>query len=144
MHKILKIKTNQAEYLKILHLRNLVLRKPLGLNLFDENLEAEKEELIYGLFDDNNQVLASMQFKILNNQEVKLRQMAVHPEHQKKGLGKSLVLFTEQQIKAMGYKKIEMHARKHALLFYKKLGYLVQGNEFKEVGIPHLKMYKYL
>jgi len=144
MLKIQKINTDQPEYKEVLDLRNSVLRKPLGMNLFDENLEQEKEEIIFGLFDETQKLLATVQFKIIKNGTVKLRQMAVHPEHQKKGLGKHLIQFAEQQIKSMGYKRIEMHARKYALPFYRKLGYEKLGKEFKEVGIPHYKMYKKL
>ncbi len=144
MHKIKKITTESPEYQSVLLLRDLVLRKPLGMNLFDENLEGDKEEIIFGIFNENEEALASVQFKILDNLSVKLRQMAVHPEHQKKGLGKSLVQFAEQQVKNLGYKKIEMHARKTAIPFYEKLGYKKEGEEFMEVGIPHYKMCKEL
>ena len=144
MHKIKKITTESPAYQSVLLLRDLVLRKPLGMNLFDENLEGDKEEIIFGIFNENEEALASVQFKILDNLSVKLRQMAVHPEHQKKGLGKSLVQFAEQQIKNLGYKKIEMHARKTAIPFYEKLGYKKEGDEFIEVGIPHYKMCKEL
>ena len=142
MRKIKKITAESPEYESVLQLRNLVLRKPLGMNLFDENLEGDKEEHIFVMLDENNEVVASVQFKILDTRKVKLRQMAVHPDFQKQGLGKSLVHFAEQQMKNSGYTQIEMHARKYALPFYEKLGYKKEGEEFIEVGIPHYKMYK--
>ena len=144
MLKIIKIKTDQPEYQQVLELRDLVLRKPLGMDLFKEDLSQEKDEIIFGLFDKTHQAVGSVQFKITGPEKVKLRQMAIHPEHQRKGLGKKLVLFSEQQLKAMGYKSIEMHARKTALPFYWKLGYEKFGKEFTEVGIPHYKMHKKL
>ncbi len=144
MHKIKKIEVNTPDYNQVLELRNLVLRKPLGMNLFDEDLSGDKDEWIYGLFSPENKIIGSVQYRILDGHTVKLRQMAVHPGYQKQGLGRSLVLFTEQQIKNLGYGKIEMHARKVALPFYEKLGYQKVGVEFMEVGIPHYKMFKHL
>jgi len=43
-----------------------------------------------------------------------------------------------------GFEKIELHARDTAVDFYKKSGYIPEGNIFKEVGIDHLSMYKIL
>jgi predicted GNAT family N-acyltransferase len=37
-----------------------------------------------------------------------------------------------------------MHARKHAIGFYEKMGYKVKGDEFEEVTIPHFLMEKHL
>jgi predicted GNAT family N-acyltransferase len=37
-----------------------------------------------------------------------------------------------------------MHARKHAVGFYEKMGYKARGNEFIEVTIPHFAMEKQL
>jgi predicted GNAT family N-acyltransferase len=37
-----------------------------------------------------------------------------------------------------------MHARMTAVGFYTKLGYAKVGHEFREVGIPHVRMEKYI
>ena len=38
--------------------------------------------------------------------------------------------------------KIKISAQKHLISFYKKLGFLVIGDEYLEDGIPHIAMIK--
>jgi len=75
---------------------------------------------------------------------VQLRQMAVISGLQGKGVGRALMQFCENIARDLGYRKITMHARKTATGFYEKLGYKPAGNEFEEVTIPHVEMYKNL
>ena len=39
--------SSSSKYLKVLGLRQEVLRKPLNMNLFDEDLSSEKDQLIF-------------------------------------------------------------------------------------------------
>jgi predicted GNAT family N-acyltransferase len=55
-----------------------------------------------------------------------------------------MVQFSEKWANQNGYKIIDLHARKNVVPFYEKLGYHVEGDEFLEVGIPHLRMIKQL
>jgi hypothetical protein len=55
-----------------------------------------------------------------------------------------MMAYAENFCKLNEYKMITMHSRMSAVLFYEKLGFTKIGNEFKEVGIPHIKMYKQL
>ena len=71
-----------------------------------------------------------------------MRQVAVDPDLQSRGVGSLLVSHSEAVARAKGFKKIELHARDTAVQFYKKLGYTVSGSVFKEVGIDHYYMDK--
>lgn len=73
-----------------------------------------------------------------------MRQVAIKNEWQGNGVGKKLVLFAERFAYQHSFNKIELNARKTAVAFYLNLGYKTMGNEFAEVGIPHIKMYKNL
>ncbi|MES1182016.1 MAG: GNAT family N-acetyltransferase [Flavobacterium sp.] len=75
---------------------------------------------------------------------MRLRQMAVLNDLQGKGVGRALMQFAENIARDHGYKTITMHARKHALGFYEKMGYKAKGNEFTEITIPHFVMEKQL
>jgi predicted GNAT family N-acyltransferase len=44
----------------------------------------------------------------------------------------------------MGITHLLMHARLSAVGFYQKLGYEKVGGSFTEVGIPHVRMEKYI
>jgi predicted GNAT family N-acyltransferase len=130
-------------YHQVLDLRNRVLRMPLGMNLFDEDLREDKDQYIVVVIKENI-VAACVMLKILDKDTVKLRQMAVEPEFQKTGLGSMLIGYAENFCVLNDYFSLELHARKTAIPFYLKLGYEEVGREFEEVNLPHIRMYKQL
>lgn len=71
-----------------------------------------------------------------------MRQVAVHPQWQKKGVGRELALLAEKLAKDEGAKGIFLHARETARGFYERCGYRAQGERFLERGIPHFHMEK--
>ncbi len=131
------------QYQEMLDLRYNMLRKPLGLNFNNEELEREKNDILIGLYEDDKLegccLLTQVEAGV-----VKLRQMAVINGLQGKGMGRTLMNFAENIARDKGYKKIVMNARKNAVGFYEKLGYKVVSNEFIEVTIPHYEMQKML
>jgi predicted GNAT family N-acyltransferase len=44
----------------------------------------------------------------------------------------------------LGYRKFVLISQVQANEFYKKIGYVADGDEFMEAGIPHIKMIKTL
>ncbi|MBC7868248.1 MAG: GNAT family N-acetyltransferase, partial [Gloeobacteraceae cyanobacterium ES-bin-316] len=80
----------------------------------------------------------------LNKETLQLRQMAVKDNLQRKGVGASIISFAENLSKDKGYKKIMMHARDSAIGFYEKFGYIIKGEPFIEVNVPHHIMEKCL
>jgi predicted GNAT family N-acyltransferase len=125
----------------VLRLRNEVLRKPLGLNLNDEDLSDEKNQYIV-IATEHENVIGCVMIKILDHDMVKFRQMAVSVLHRRRGIGSLLVKYAENFCFINAYYTIELHARKTAVDFYSKLGYQLLIDEFEEVGIPHYKMVK--
>ena len=122
-------------------LRQEILRIPLGLDLFTEDLESEKDQWVLCARNTGN-LMGCVMLKPLSDHTLKLRQMAVKEEYQGIGVGKSLVLHAEHLAIDKGYQRIELHARDNAKGFYEKLGYLTDGDTFEEVGIPHFRMIK--
>ena len=132
-----------VEYQQMVKLRDDILRKPLGLGFDESELDAEKENMLIGAFDDD-QMLGCCMLVEENPSTVRLRQMAVLNDLQGKGIGRALMSFAENIARDRGYKIISMHARKNAIGFYEKMGYKVAGSEFIEVTIPHYLMEKKL
>ncbi len=131
------------EYDQMIELRKSVLRKPLGLTYSTEDLERDKNDLLIGAFEEDD-ILACC---ILTQKEpgtFQLRQMAVDQKMQRNGVGTAIMYFAENLAKDAGGKEVMMHARKTAMGFYEKLGYADVGDEFSEVGIPHVEMKKNL
>ena len=149
--KFISIEFNSPEYRSECELRDLVLRKPLGMNLFDEDLLPEEFQLHFGLQLPDSRLIACVIVKpgtefseSLRGAVVQVRQMAVAPDFQGKGAGRFLLLQTEEVLRKQGIFKVVLHARKTASGFYSKLGYEVIGEEFIEVSIPHYRMVKFL
>jgi predicted GNAT family N-acyltransferase len=138
-----EIEWGSVEYELELTLRNDVLRKPLGLNIYDEALDKEKNHYHIGVFK-GNEIIATLLFIKLDDITVQMKQVAVKEAYRGKGIGKQMVAFAEEFIKAKGYKKIILNSRTTAYGFYKKLGYKEIRGEFLEIGIPHIKMEKCL
>ena len=135
------IDVDAAEYQEVLQLRQQVLRLPLGMNLFDEDLSEDRDQYIIVAIKDDR-LIGCLMIKILDKVTVKFRQMAVHAEFQSKGIGSMIMFYAENFCMLNEYQKAELHARKSAIDFYNKLNYRMEGDEFEEVGIPHYKMVK--
>jgi predicted GNAT family N-acyltransferase len=141
--EIREIKYDSDEYSQELQLRDIVLRKPLRMSLYHENLEAEKQDFHVGAFL-NNQLVGVLVLTKLHTCDVKMRQFAVAEQWQGKKIGTKLVVFAEEYSKNEGYTAIVLNARKSAAEFYTKLGYDKISDEFLEINIPHYKMRKNL
>ncbi len=131
------------DYQQILALRNEVLRKPLGLQFSDNELQQEKGHMHMGAYEDGRMLGCCMLVEE-GEKTVRLRQMAVVNDKQGAGIGRALMQFAENLARDRGYKRLTMHARKNALGFYEKMGYKKVGDEFMEITIPHYVMEKEL
>ncbi|CAK4674374.1 unnamed protein product, partial [Aphanomyces euteiches] len=73
-----------------------------------------------------------------------MKQVAVNPPVQGKGLGRILIQGFEARARAEKFTEIRLHARETAVPFYEKLGYTVFGGRFELAGTVRLSMYKFL
>ncbi|MAI34189.1 MAG: hypothetical protein CBE00_08720 [Planctomycetaceae bacterium TMED240] len=138
--EFVEIDWNSNLYSQEIELRDRLLRAPLGLAFSSEELAAESSELHFALVDEE-QVRACAVIVPLSADLAKLRQMAVHENYQRQGLGSSLIHQIELALQRRGFPKIELNAREEAVAFYQGLGYQTVGDRFMEVGIPHWKMH---
>ena len=99
--------------------------------------------MLIGAFEEDD-ILGCCMLVEENPKAVRLRQMAVLNDLQGKGIGRALMTFAENLARDRGYRTLSMHARKHAVGFYEKMGYVAVGDEFEEVTIPHFVMEKKL
>ncbi len=141
--KIVIIEFNSREYREELKLRNKILRKPIGMNIYDEDLDDDISDIHIGAFIDDR-LIGCLLLKRIDNKLIKMRQVAVNEEYQGKSIGSKMVRYAEDFARSQGYQKLILHARKNAVIFYKRLNYEVSGEEFLEVNIPHYPMEKYL
>jgi predicted GNAT family N-acyltransferase len=134
------------EQLESIELRRDVLRKPLGLDFSAADLAKEKDQ-VHIVARIENEIAGVLLLKNETGDEkgvLRMRQVAVKPDWQGKGIGRQMVLFSELWASSNGCHKIVLHARENAVKFYTGLGYTKEGEPFEEVGIPHEFMYKNL
>jgi len=135
------IRVGSEEYKAELDLRNEILRKPIGLDLYSEDMSREDMDWHIGAFMDGA-LVGCLILTPLDSEKIKMRQVAVKEDHQGLGIGTKLVAYSEVFARERGYRRIVLAARKTALEFYAKLGHEVVGEAFLEVGILHFKMTK--
>ena len=136
-----EIDYESSSYGEALGLRHRLLRKPLGLEWSAEELRAERRDRHFGLVEDGT-VVACVTVRALGDGRVKLRQMAVETARQGAGLARTLLAGLEEVLVAEGVRGWELHAREEAVGFYEKLGFAVEGEPFREVGLRHRRMVK--
>ncbi len=122
----------------------MVLRKPLGLQFNEEDLQKEYLDYHIAAYIDGNLVGILLLKPAETPQVIKMRQVAVDSSIQGHGVGKAMVKYSEVFVKEKGFTSIELHARETAVPFYLSLNYNIIGDRFEEVGIPHFKMVKVL
>ncbi|CAK4674447.1 hypothetical protein LEN26_000182 [Aphanomyces euteiches] len=136
------IKFGSPEYEAAVQLREEVLRKPLGMRLNPEDLAKEHSDIHIGVFSEGSIVA----YALLRPAHpiAWMKQVAVNPAVQGKGLGRILMQGFEARARAEKFTEIRLHARETAVPFYEKLGYTVVSERYEELGIPHRSMFKSL
>ncbi len=137
---ILPYEFGTPEYLEGIALRDLVLRKPLGLSINNDPLEEEFDQVHIGLYEEEAGIMGTCTLQIREDGSFKMRQVAIHPDARKKGYGRALVTFCERYALRQEATKLYCHAREVAMPFYKKCDWAIEGEVFTEVGIPHYQM----
>ncbi|MDD3321285.1 MAG: GNAT family N-acetyltransferase [Paludibacter sp.] len=137
------ISYNSEDYRLELELRDRVLRKPLGMNLYDENLDKEVSDVHIGAFQDEI-LIGVLILSFIGDETLKMRQVAVDQNSRSKKVGSKMVNFSENWALSNNFKIIELHARSTAVEFYQKLGYKIISEQFFEINIAHFKMRKVL
>jgi N-acetylglutamate synthase-like GNAT family acetyltransferase len=126
----------------LVELRRAVLRRPLGLDFTSAQLAAEAGQRHLGAWDEGRAIgclaLSS------SGDEARMRQVAVAPDAQGRGVGRRLVAESEAEARRLGARRMTLHARQTAVAFYERLGYACEGAPFAEVGLPHRSMTKAL
>lgn len=70
----------------------------------------------------------------------KIGRVALLPEYRGRGWGARLLQTLLQAAQAQEFTQIILDAQVHAQPFYTRLGFLPEGEEFLDAGIPHIRM----
>lgn len=70
----------------------------------------------------------------------RIGRMAVLGPFRGRGVGSAILRLLLEAARERGYPEVRLHAQTHALRFYAKYGFVAEGDEFIEAGIPHREM----
>ncbi len=70
----------------------------------------------------------------------RIGRMAVLEEWRRKGVGGALLLALLDRARSRSMTRSVLHAQTQAAGFYRRFGFSERGEEFLEVGIPHVEM----
>lgn len=66
--------------------------------------------------------------------------ISVMPQWRKQKVGTAIMEALLNEARARGYKVVDVDAQTHAVPFYESFGFIKQGKEFIDAGLPHIKM----
>ncbi len=66
--------------------------------------------------------------------------MAVSKSLRGQGIGKQVLIALLDQARQDGHQTLVLHAQTHAVPFYERQGFVVEGEEFMEADMPHRLM----
>jgi predicted GNAT family N-acyltransferase len=72
--------------------------------------------------------------------EGRIGRMAVLPGHRGRGIGGRLLQTLLEEARRRGLDRLELHAQRQVVNFYRRYGFLPIGEEYLEAGIPHRRM----
>lgn len=143
MLKFIDIEFGSSRYKELLDLRYKVLLQPLGLKFLDSFREEEATFLHVGCIESStDELIGGLILVPIDNDEIRIMQVAVDVIHQGEGIGRKLIQYTEKIAKEIGYERIVMHAMLSVVGFYEKLGFKQDSELFEEKGISFIRMVK--
>ena len=141
MRKMIDIDFGSSRYNELVELRYKILLEPLGLKFLDSFRAKEANYLHIGCIEQlDDKLVGGLILAPLDNEKIRLMQVAVDTVYRGEGVGRELVKYAEKRAKEAGYSQIIMHAMLSVVGFYEKLGYHAEGDIFDEQGITFLKV----
>ena len=135
---ILKLNFNDEDFLHIRHIRESVFNKELGISeseLFDKYDETCDHFLIF----DGQKIAGSVRIRSIEN-TIKLERMAILKEFRTKNYGKNCILQIKGYYSTKNSSRIILDSIYSVRGFYKKCGFVEEGEIFQRVGIDHIRM----
>ena len=135
---LLKLNFNDKDFSHVRDIRESVFHDELGISkqeLFDKNDESCDHFLIF----DGQKVVGSV--RMLSMEKiVKLERMAILKDFRTKNYGRNCILQLKEYYYELGFSQIILDSIYSVREFYKKCGFIEEGDVFQRVGIYHIRM----
>lgn len=88
----------------------------------------------------SDQAIATARIRYVQPQLAKIERVAVLAAYRGQGIGRQIVEAAIAFLDEQGISETKVHAQTQVAVFYEKLGFKPQGEEFYEANIPHIEM----
>ena len=135
---ILKLNFNDEDFSHIRNIRKSVFNTELGIlesELFDKHDETCDHFLIF----DGEKITGSVRIRSMNT-SIKLERMAILKKFRTKNYGKNCLLQIKKYYSTKNFSRIILDSIYSVSGFYKKCGFIEEGEIFQRVGIDHIRM----
>jgi len=110
----------------------------------DMELDELDMEAMHMVVKDGEGIVGTARVLFLAASQAKLERMAILKPFRRRGIGKGIISFLDEEFKNRGTAQVVLHAQCSAVNFYKSCGFEESGSPFWEAGIKHVKMQKRL
>ena len=110
----------------------------------DMELDELDMEAMHMVVKDGEGIVGTARVLFLAANQAKLERMAILKPFRRRGIGKGIISFLDEEFKNRGTEQVVLHAQCSAVNFYKSCGFEESGSPFWEAGIKHVKMQKRL
>jgi len=104
--------------------------------VFDNN----DRDALHVVVKDGERAIGTARVRFLGNNQAKLERMAVTRSFRRKGIGRGIVSFVNEELRNKQVEQVVLHAQLGVVEFYKSCGFEVSGLPFWEANIKHTKM----
>ena len=136
---LLKINYNDKDFSFIQDIRKSVFTDELQISeseLFDDFDNSCDHFLIF----NGKNVVGSLRIIVMED-KIKLERMAILNEYRAKNYGKLCILQIKEYYSALDFSQMILDSIYSVKDFYKKCGFIEEGDIFQRVGIDHIRMF---
>ena len=134
---------DERELAAALALREEVFCGEQGVTLAGDR-DGRDDEAVQLIAVEGDELLGTCRLLIEPGGTAKFGRLCVRSGARHRGIAAALLAAAEEEARAVGARRIGMHAQTDALPLYERAGFTPYGERFAEEGIEHLGMEKHL
>ena len=138
-----KLVASDSELKEAFEVRKKVFVEEQGIAEYLE-FDGNDEQALHMVVMDGERVIGTARVLFLATNQAKLERMAILKPFRRKGIGRRLIYYLNEDLSKRQVAQIVLHAQYSVVAFYKSCGFEESGSPFWEAGIKHIKMQRQL
>ena len=136
-----KFVENETELKGAFEVRRQVFVEEQGV-AGDLEFDEQDSEALHMVVKDGQGVVGTARVLFFTDNQAKLERIAVLKPLRRRGIGRGIISFLDEELQNRGVERVSLHAQCVAAAFYRSCGFEEIGSTFWEAGIKHIKMQK--